>query len=111
MRKLKINRFELLKNNYQNESDLEFVGPKNQTCRNIYLEELQEIYFSEKSLLISIPILIQKAASKEISDALTTHLQFTKEHIQRLEDFFDSIGEKNITLNYSSLYENESNTP
>ncbi|WP_158727849.1 MULTISPECIES: DUF892 family protein [unclassified Flavobacterium] len=111
MRNSKIKRLELLKNTYSNKSDSTFIGPKNQTCRNMYLEELQDIYFNEKSLLISIPILIYKADSKEISEALATHLQFTKDHIQRLEDFFISIGEKSIILKYASLYENQNNTP
>ncbi len=107
MRNSKMKRLKRLETIQSNLNDLDFVGPKNQTCRNIYLEELQDIYFAEKLLLLSIPILIQKAISKEISDALATHLQFTIEHIQRLEDFFDSIGENSIIIKYESLYGNQ----
>lgn len=73
-------------------------------CRNIFVEELKEIYFSEKTLIISIPILIQNAATDELADALKVHLQFTIDHIKRLEDFFDSIGEKDIMLQYEAMY-------
>jgi ferritin-like metal-binding protein YciE len=73
-------------------------------CRNIFVEELKEIYFSEKALIISIPILIQNAATDELADALKVHLQFTIDHIKRLEEFFNSIGEKDIMLQYEAMY-------
>lgn len=73
-------------------------------CRNIFVEELKEIYFSEKALIISIPILIQNAATDELADALIVHLQFTIDHIKRLEEFFNSIGEKDIMLQYKAMY-------
>jgi ferritin-like metal-binding protein YciE len=73
-------------------------------CRNIFVEELKEIYFSEKTLIISIPILIKNAATDELADALKVHLQFTIDHIKRLEEFFDSIGEKDIMLQYKAMY-------
>ncbi|RBN51342.1 DUF892 family protein [Flavobacterium psychrolimnae] len=75
-----------------------------ESCRNIFVEELKEIYFSEKALIISIPILIQNAATDELADALKVHLQFTIDHIKRLEEFFNSIGEKDIMLQYEAMY-------
>lgn len=73
-------------------------------CRNIFVEELKEIYFSERASIISIPILIQNAATDELADALKVHLQFTIDHIKRLEEFFNSIGEKDIMLQYEAMY-------
>lgn len=73
-------------------------------CRNIFVDELKEIYFAEKALLISIPIMIKKAATKELVDSLTTHYEFTKEHIKRLEDIFSSIGESEIISKYEAMY-------
>jgi ferritin-like metal-binding protein YciE len=73
-------------------------------CRNIFIDELKEIYFAEKALLISIPIMIKKATSKELVDSLTTHYEFTKEHIKRLEDIFSSIGESEIVSKYEAMY-------
>ena len=73
-------------------------------CRNIFVEELKEIYFSERASIISIPILIQNAATDELADALKVHLQFTIDHIKRLEEFFNSIGEKDIMLQYKAMY-------
>ena len=73
-------------------------------CRNIFIDELKEIYFAEKALLLSIPIMIKKAATKEVVDSLTTHYEFTKEHINRLEGIFSSIGESEIISKYAAMY-------
>lgn len=73
-------------------------------CRNIFVEELKEIYFTEKALIISIPVLIKNAVTDELADALKVHLQFTIDHIKRLEEFFNSIGEKDIMLQYEAMY-------
>lgn len=71
---------------------------------NVFMDELKEIYFSEKALLISIPLLIKTAATEEIADALSVHLKFTIDHIKRLEEFFNSIGEAVNTSNYQVMY-------
>lgn len=73
-------------------------------CRNIFIDELKEIYLTEKALLISIPIMIKKAATKELVDSLTIHYEFTKEHINRLEGIFSSIGESEIISKYEAMY-------
>lgn len=77
---------------------------KKSGCRNIFIDELKEIYFAEKALIISIPIMIKKAATKELVNALTIHYEFTKEHIKRLEDIFTSIGESEIVSKYEAMY-------
>jgi ferritin-like metal-binding protein YciE len=76
----------------------------NESCRNVFVEELKEIYHSEKAQLIAIPIMIKNATTDELVDALKTHLDFTKEHIKRLEDIFCSIGESAIILHYEAMY-------
>lgn len=80
------------------------IGEKKEDYRNIFVEELKEIYFTEKALIISIPIMIKNATTDELTDALKVHLQFTQEHIKRLEFFFTSIGEADIMLKYEAMY-------
>jgi ferritin-like metal-binding protein YciE len=80
------------------------VSDTNPSSRNIFLEELKEIYLAEKALLISIPIMIKNAVTEELTDALNVHLEFTKQHIKRLEIVFSSIGESDIVLKYEAMY-------
>lgn len=72
--------------------------------RNIFVEELKEIYLAEKALLISIPIMIKNATTEELVDALVVHLEFTKQHIKRLEVVFSSIGESDVVIKYEAMY-------
>ena len=63
---------------------------------NAFLDELIEIYNSEKSLNITLPEMIKNSENSETKKALIKHLKFTEEHIKRLEEFFTSI---NYTIN------------
>lgn len=76
----------------------------NQSTRNIFVEELKEIYLAEKTLLISIPIMIENATTDELTEALGIHLEFTKQHVKRLEEVFYSIGESDIVIKYEAMY-------
>jgi ferritin-like metal-binding protein YciE len=58
---------------------------------NIFVEELKEIYFTEKALLISIPVLIKNAVTDELADALQSAEIYNRTY-QTLKIFFNSIG-------------------
>ena len=62
--------------------------------RDLFVDELKDIFWAEKALTKAIPKMIENATSKELVKALTGHLEVTKEHITRLEEIFASIGEK-----------------
>lgn len=60
---------------------------------NVFIDELVDIYNSEKKLNESLPLMIKNAKTPEIVTALTTHLKFTQEHLLRLETLFKSINQ------------------
>jgi ferritin-like metal-binding protein YciE len=60
--------------------------------RELFIDELKDIYWAEKELVKSIPKMAKEATSEELSDALNNHLEVTKEHVTRLEEVFSSIG-------------------
>lgn len=63
---------------------------------NVFLDELKDIYLSEKAILKMMPTQIENADSEEIAEALNKQLEFTQKHIIRLEDIFYSLGESEI---------------
>ncbi len=69
---------------------------------NPYFAELKAIYLSERALSASLPQKIKNAPTDELALALTNHLQFTIQHLKRLEDIFINIGEARIS-NYNSV--------
>jgi ferritin-like metal-binding protein YciE len=56
--------------------------------------ELKDLYSAEKQLVEALPDIVQAATSKELSDAVSEHLQETRGHVKRLEEVFQSIGMK-----------------
>lgn len=64
--------------------------------RDLFIDELKDIYWAEKALTKAIPKMIKNATSEELVEALTGHLEVTKEHVSRLEKVFSSIVEKAI---------------
>jgi ferritin-like metal-binding protein YciE len=62
--------------------------------RDLFENELKDIYWAEKALTKAIPKMIKNASSKELVDALNDHLQVTEEQVTRLEEVFESIGMK-----------------
>lgn len=65
-----------------------------QGLRDLFVDELKDIYWAEKALTKAIPKMIKNATAPELAEALTGHLKVTKEHVTRLEEVFSSIGEK-----------------
>ena len=57
-------------------------------------DEIKDIYWAEKKLVQTLPKLAKAATSDELRDAFTSHLEETKEHVSRLEQVFELMGEK-----------------
>jgi ferritin-like metal-binding protein YciE len=62
--------------------------------KEYFVEELKDIYWAEKKLVTALPKLQKAATTEELQDALGEHLEVTKEHVRRLEQVFEILGEK-----------------
>lgn len=62
--------------------------------RDLFVDELKDIYWAEKALTKAIPKMIKNASSEELKEALTGHLEVTVEQVKRLEEVFSSLDEK-----------------
>ena len=60
--------------------------------RDLFEDELKDIYWAEKALTKAIPKMIKNATSQELIDALEQHLEVTKGHVERCEQVFEIIG-------------------
>jgi ferritin-like metal-binding protein YciE len=59
------------------------------TLADAFYDELCDIYHAEKQLLKALPKMIKKASDEKLVDALTAHLEETKEQVERVEAAFD----------------------
>ncbi|MBX9448920.1 MAG: ferritin-like domain-containing protein [Taibaiella sp.] len=64
--------------------------------RELFLDELKDIYWAEKHLTKALPKMKKGASSDTLSNAISEHLEITKVHVGRLEEVFSLLGEKAV---------------
>src|SRR3978361_1289062 len=62
--------------------------------KELFIDEIKDIYWAEKHLATALPKLIKGATSEDLRQTITTHLEQTKNQVTRLESVFASLGEK-----------------
>src|SRR5215472_6074345 len=66
--------------------------PKN-GLRELYLDELKDLYSAENQLVKALPKMAKAASSDELRQGFENHLEQTKGHVQRLEQVFEKLNE------------------
>ncbi len=66
---------------------------KIETLRDLYVEQLHDLYSAETQLVEALPKMAKASANKQLQAAFTGHLTQTKGHVQRLEQIFEQLGE------------------
>jgi ferritin-like metal-binding protein YciE len=64
------------------------------TMDELFIDELRDLYDAEKQLTKALPKMAKAASSEELREAFTSHLEETEGQVQRLEEAFESLGEK-----------------
>jgi len=62
----------------------------------LFVDELKDIYWAEKHLTSALPKMAKAATSNELRSAIENHLRETENHVSRLEQVFEVIGEKAV---------------
>jgi ferritin-like metal-binding protein YciE len=66
---------------------------KMESLRELYVEELKDLYSAENQIIKALPKMIKGASSKALKSCFTEHLEQTKGHVQRLETIFKDLDE------------------
>src|SRR6202040_1710246 len=61
--------------------------------RQLYIDELKDLYSAENQLVKALPKMAKAASSQELRQGFEKHLEQTKGHVQRLEKIFQALGE------------------
>ena len=65
-----------------------------ETFHGLFIEELQDILHAENQLIKALPKMAKAAADESLKAGFLAHLEETKDHVDRLEKVFKSLGEK-----------------
>lgn len=61
---------------------------KTQTLDKLFIDELEDMYNSEKQIVEALPKMIKAASYEDLKKALTKHLKETQNQVTRLEKIF-----------------------
>ena len=62
------------------------------TMNDLFVHQLQDIYYAEKQLVKALPKMAEKATDKDLKQGFLKHLDETNVHVQRLEQVFKMHG-------------------
>jgi ferritin-like metal-binding protein YciE len=64
-----------------------------ETLRELYVNELKDIFSAENQLTKALPKMAKAASSEELREGFEDHLEQTKQHVERLEQIFEMLEE------------------
>jgi ferritin-like metal-binding protein YciE len=67
---------------------------KLESLRDLYLEQLSDLYNAEQQLIKALPKMAKAASSEELKAAFEDHFGKTRQHAQRIETIFELMGAK-----------------
>ena len=63
-----------------------------QTLRDLFVEQLQDLYSAETQLVQALPEMASAASHDELREAFQHHLEETRGHVARLDEIFGELG-------------------
>jgi len=73
------------------------------TMNDLFVHQLQDIYYAEKQLVKALPKMAEKATDKQLKQGFLTHLEETRTHVQRLEQVFQMHGAEVKAVNCPAI--------
>ena len=66
---------------------------KLESLRELFIEELQDLYSAETQIIDALPKMVDQASSPDLKAGFTEHLEQTRQHVRRLDQIFDQLGD------------------
>ncbi len=63
------------------------------SLRDLYVEQLRDLYDGENQIIKALPKMIESTDSDDLRSALEEHLEITRQQAQRLETIFQGLGQ------------------
>ena len=73
---------------------MKLTSLKLNSLRDLFIEELRDLYSAETQLVKALPKMANAAADPHLKQAFTDHLEQTEGHVERLDEIFEALDEK-----------------
>ena len=70
------------------------IETKMKTLKNLFLDELADMYDAEHRIIKALPKMAKAATCDDLKGAFQSHLKETEGHVKKLEQVFQAFGEK-----------------
>jgi ferritin-like metal-binding protein YciE len=67
---------------------------KLESLKELFVEELRDIYDAENQILEALPKMVDAATAPDLKSGFSQHLRQTEEQVRRLERIFERLGER-----------------
>ena len=64
-----------------------------ESLQDLFVDQLKDLYNAEGQLVKALPKMAKAASNPQLQAAFTEHLAQTREHVERLEQVFNTLGE------------------
>jgi ferritin-like metal-binding protein YciE len=64
------------------------------SLNDLFIDELKDLYSAENQILKELPKMADNASNFELRAGFREHLEQTREHVSRLEQIFEALGEE-----------------
>jgi ferritin-like metal-binding protein YciE len=64
------------------------------SLRDLYIDELRDLYSAETQMVKALPKMAKASSNDQLRQGFEEHLRQTSEHVSRLEQIFEQLGEK-----------------
>lgn len=78
----------------RNPITMRLTSLKLNSLRDLFIEELRDLYSAENQLIKALPKMAAAATDSHLKQAFTDHLEQTENHAARLDQIFESLDEK-----------------
>src|SRR5437879_11381987 len=78
--------------NIKRTAQMGLISKDIKTMNDLFVHQLQDIYYAEKQLVKALPTMAEKAANPQLKQGFLTHLEETRTHVTRLEEVFQMHG-------------------
>jgi ferritin-like metal-binding protein YciE len=62
------------------------------TLNDVFADQIEDLYSAETQLVDALPKIASAASDEKLKDAITTHLQETRGHVERLQQIKNEFG-------------------
>jgi len=73
------------------------------TMNDLFVHQLQDIYYAEKQFVKALPTMAEKASDPQLKQGFLTHLEETRHHVTRLEQVFKMHGAEIKAVNCPAI--------